>query len=587
MIRMSKIRVALLGLALAAPPGVASAFWTGSGEGGGSAGLATLSAPTITGVTAGAEAVELSWSAVSAPGAGSVEYYVARDGGSPSGCPTSSAPSTATSCTDTKVPIGSHKYMVTAVFRSWTAASTETTATVSYGPATHFVLEAAATSVTPGQADNLTITAKDAFGNTVTSYTGTHSLTFEGASESPNGTKPAVVNEAGVAKSFGEATEISFAAGKAIVATGKNGVMKLYKAESASIVVKEGSLSSSPALVVTVGVGGTKKLALSAPAEVTAGNPFSVTLTATDEYGNTTTSYAGSKTIAWSGPGNSPSGHAPEYPSTATTVTFTSGVGTASGIVLYGAVASVTLTAKEGSSPKGSTSIKVVAAAAKVLNFNAIAEQTAGSAFNATLTAKDEYGNTATSYAGAKTLTWSGPASSPSGHAPEYPSTATTVTFTSGVGKPTSLKLFDALATTLTVKEGSIEGMSSSFNVKASAFKRIAWSEPKTEPANKITSSLCLFECTAEGLGSEGKFAFKVATTDEWGNLQASHGSGSKTIKLSTTCASCSVSTATLTIAEGVASSAEATFTGASNLTWSGTLEATEGALKATATLKH
>jgi hypothetical protein len=582
---MSHVRVALLGLALAAPPGVASAFWTGSGEGGGGAGLATLSAPTITGAAAGAEAVELSWSVVSAPGAGGVEYYVARDGGSPSGCPTASAPSTATSCTDTKVPIGSHKYVVTAVFRSWTAASTEAAATVSYGPATHFVLEAAATSVTPGQADNLTIAAKDASGNTVTSYTGVHSLTFEGASESPSGTKPTVANEAGVAKSFGEATEIGFAAGRAIVAAGKNGSMKLYKAESASIAVKEGSLSSGAGLAVAVSAGATKKLLLSAPAEATAGNAFSVTLTATDEYGNTTTSYAGSKTIAWSGPGNSPNGHAPEYPSTATTVTFTSGAGTASGIVLYGAVASVTLTAKEGSSLKGSASIKVVAAAAKTLNFSAIAEQTAGSAFNATLTAKDEYGNTATGYAGTKTLTWSGPASSPSGRAPEYPSTAATVTFTSGVGKPTGIKLFDALATTLTVKEGSVEGTSSSFNVKAGAFKRIAWNEPKTEPPNKIVSTLCLFECTAEGLGSEGKFAFKVATTDEWGNLQASH--VSKTIKLSTTCASCSVSATTLTIAEALASSAEATFTGASNLTWSGTLEATEGALKVTATLRH
>lgn len=217
----------------------------------------------------------------------------------------------------------------------------------------------------------------------------------------------------------------------------------------------------------------------------------------------------------------------------------------------------------------------------------ALAEQTAGTAFSATLTARDEYANTATSYAGTKTLAWSGPANSPSGKAPEYPSSATSVTFASGVGKATSIKLFGAFASTLTVKEGSsVEGTSGSFNVKAGAFKRIAWSEAKTEPAGKIVSALCLFECAAEGLG-EGKFIFKVATSDEWGNPQASHGAGSKTIKLSNSCALCSLSTTTLTIAEGTSSSAEATFTGAPNPTWQGTLEATEGALKASATLKH
>ncbi len=232
-----------------------------------------------------------------------------------------------------------------------------------------------------------------------------------------------------------------------------------------------------------------------------------------------------------------------------------------------------------------------MASTAKTFAFTAISEQTAGTAFNATLTAKDEYGNTATSYTGAKTITWSGPASSPSGHAPEYPSTATTVTFTNGIGKATAIRLYDAVATTLTAKEGAfIEGTSSSFNVKAGAYKRIDWSEPHTEPAGKIVSAICIFECAAEGLGSEGKFIFKVATTDEWGNLQASHGSGSKTIKLSAvTCTGCSLSTSTLTIAEGVAASAEAMLTGAANTTWSGTLEASEPTLKATATatLKH
>ena len=53
--------------------------------------------------------------------------------------------------------------------------------TVAYGPATHLLLEAASTTPTAGEADNLTITAKDASNNTVGTYSGAHSLIFEGA----------------------------------------------------------------------------------------------------------------------------------------------------------------------------------------------------------------------------------------------------------------------------------------------------------------------------------------------------------------------------------------------------------------------
>ena len=92
----ARLRVLALALALALPMpgGVASAYWTGSAQSNTSAMLATLPAPTIVSATAGAETVELSWSAIVAPGAGTVEYYVSRDGGTVSaGCPGSSSPS--------------------------------------------------------------------------------------------------------------------------------------------------------------------------------------------------------------------------------------------------------------------------------------------------------------------------------------------------------------------------------------------------------------------------------------------------------------------------------------------------------------
>ena len=103
-----------------------------------------------------------------------------------------------------------------------------------------------------------------------------------------------------------------------------NGVMNLYKAEAAHIKVKEGSLNNGAGLAVTVKAAAAKKFSVPTPSEQEAGVAFNVTLTATDEYGNTATSYAGKKTITWSEPANSPSGKAPSYTAS---VTFTAGVG--------------------------------------------------------------------------------------------------------------------------------------------------------------------------------------------------------------------------------------------------------------------
>ncbi len=481
---MSYTRLTFLGpasaLALIATIGVASAYWTGSGQASTSANLATLPAPTITLSTTGAETVELTWSAATAPAEGTVVYFVSRDGGAASaGCPGSSSHSTVLSCTDTNVPVGAHKYVITAVWRSWTSASEERTVTVAYGPVTHLVLEAAGTTPAAGEADNLTVIAKDASNDTVPTYAGAHSLVFEGAGEAISGAKPVVVDSAGVERSFGEATEIGFSEGKATVSSAINGVMKLYKAEAAHIKVKEGSLNNGAGLAVTVKAAATtKKLALAALGEQTAGTAFNETVTATDEYGNTTTGYTGAKTIAWSGPANAPSGQAPVYPAT---VTFAAGVGTAS-IKLYDAQ-SATLKAKEGTIEGTSGSFTVKAGATKKLTVPTPSEQEAGVAFNVTLTATDESGNPTTTYAGTKTIAWSGPANAPSGQAPEYPVSASSVTFTAGVGTASSLKLYDAQSTTLKAKESTIEGTTGTFTVKAAAASSFSVPTPAEQAA--------------------------------------------------------------------------------------------------------
>ena len=219
------------------------------------------------------------------------------------------------------------------------------------------------------------------------------------------------------------------------------------------------------------------------PCEQEAGVAFNVTLTATDEWGNTATSYTGAKTLAWSGPAKLARATAPEYPTSATTVTFTEGVGTASAIKLFDAQ-STTLKAKEGSTEGTSGSFTVKAAATtKKFTVPTPSEQTAGAAFNVTLTAIDEWGNKATGYTGAKTLVWSGPSSSPSGQAPSYPSTATTVIFTAGEGTATLLTLYDAQSTTLKATEGSsVEGTSAAFTVKAGTATTLSFTTSPSIP---------------------------------------------------------------------------------------------------------
>ena len=101
----------------AAVPVNALGSFAAPGQGTGAASAGTLEAPSISSAIPGAGTVDLSWSAVPPPsGTGAVSYYVTRDGGAPTGCPTSTSPTTATSCKDTGLLAGPHSYAVTAVW---------------------------------------------------------------------------------------------------------------------------------------------------------------------------------------------------------------------------------------------------------------------------------------------------------------------------------------------------------------------------------------------------------------------------------------------------------------------------------------
>jgi hypothetical protein len=490
--------LAVLGLSVGA-----FAFWSGQGSGTASGSVGTLSAPTISTATPGAGTVELNWTTVTPPGSGEVNYYVSRDGGAPGGsCPGPSSPSGQTSCTDSEVSAGAHEYTVTAVWRSWTARSAGKSVEVASAAATHLVLEASTTTPTAGAGDGLTITAEDAGNKTVTSYSGSKSLTFAGASTIA-ALHPTVTDSSGTATNFGSATAITFSNGIASTSGSNNGVMTLYKAETAAITVTDGAIGNGGGLSVAVSPAAAASFTVPTPTTQTAGGAFAETLTALDAYGNTATGYSGAKTIAFSGPASSPNATAPAYPAS---VSFSSGVGNAS-LTLYKAE-STTLSAKDGSIAGTSGSFTVSPAGASSFSVPTPATQTAGSAFEQTLTALDAYGNTATGYTGAKTISLSGPSSSPNATAPKYPAS---VSFSSGVGIA-SITLFKAESTTLTAKEGSIAGTSGSFNVSPVGASSFSVPTPATQTAGsafeETLTALDAYGNTATGYAGAKTIAF-------------------------------------------------------------------------------
>lgn len=286
----SRIWLGLAGIPLAFVLGVpvAVGYFGSPGSGHATAALGTLTAPAAPTATPGAGTVALSWSSVSPPtGSGTVSYYVRRDGASAGGnCPTQASPSTATSCTDSGLSPGTYNYTVTAVWRSWSATSSSTPVTVT-GSLDHFSLAAATTTPTAGAGDNLTITAQDTAGNTVISYGGDQTLTFGGAS-TIGANQPTVTAKTGAAVAFGTGETITFTNGVATVSGSSNGVMTLYKAETASVTVSDGTHTGSLSVTVSPAAAGSITATSGGGQSATAGSAFTNPLVATvsDSYGN-------------------------------------------------------------------------------------------------------------------------------------------------------------------------------------------------------------------------------------------------------------------------------------------------------------
>ena len=112
----------------------------------------------------------------------------------------------------------------------------------------------------------------------------------------------------------------------------------------------------------------------------------------------------------------------------------------------------------------------------------------AGTAFTETITAFDQFGNTATGFTGSQCIAFTGPGSSPAPVTnPLYPARGTcptgssAVTFANGVANP-SITLYKAGSTTLTATQGAITG-SASFNVASGPLAVLSVANPGTQMA--------------------------------------------------------------------------------------------------------
>lgn len=170
--------------------------------------------------------------------------------------------------------------------------------------------------------------------------------------------------------------------------------------------------------------------------------------------------------------------------------------------------------------------------AAPTFKLNASPGQSAGTAFTVTITATTNGTTTDTAYAGAKTITLSGPATAPSGAAPVYPAT---VNFIGGVGTA-SVTLVKAEAVTLAATDGTRSG-TVPITVAAGAARKLGW-----------TSSSVSCAAGSVVVGTGGAFTSKVTAYDNYLNPRA----GSRTVNLSRSPTSGTLNRSSLTITSAV-----------------------------------
>ncbi|HYT74506.1 MAG TPA: hypothetical protein VEL79_07150, partial [Vicinamibacterales bacterium] len=245
-------------------------------------------------------------------------------------------------------------------------------------------------------------------------------------------------------------------------------------AVSKLITTLPGQTFTDGSTVAASGVSGT-------PVGQTAGTVFAIpSITAADQFFNVVTSYAGAKTLSYSGP-TAPASYT-------TAVSFTNGVSTTALNTTLNKAETTSITVSDGAASGPASSSFVVGvgplASFKVTNTSDanIATQTAGTAFDIKVTALDAGGNIVTGFGGGNNkvlITSTGTLSAGGG---------TTGGFTNGVLSPYTVNFSDSGAFTITATKnpnGPETGTSNAFLVNAPACTATAVT---TQPANQTVT---------------------------------------------------------------------------------------------------
>ena len=345
-----------------------------------------------------------------------------------------------------------------------TAAITGTSSNVAISAASGMTLSVSApVSATAGTSFNFTVTAIDHFGNTAPTYSGTvHFTSSDGTAMLP--ADATLTNGVG-----------TFAA---TLKTAGNQTITGTDTVTASI---HGSSNT-----ITVSGAAATHLTVVAPGSATAGTSFSFTVTALDQFNNTSAGYTG--TVHFTS-----SDGAAVLPAD---LTLTNGTANLSATLKTEAIQTITATDTVSVAINGTTgNITVNPAAAAHFLVAAPGAATAGTAFNFTVTAQDAFNNLVAGYAGTVHFTSTdGIAALP-----------VNSTLTNGTGTfSTTLKTagVQTITATDTVSPG-FTGVSSGVTVSAGAATHLTVTAPGASTAgialNFTVTALDQFNNTATG----------------------------------------------------------------------------------------
>ncbi|MEN3369734.1 MAG: hypothetical protein V7609_1877 [Verrucomicrobiota bacterium] len=347
---------------------------------------------------------------------------------------------------------------------------TSNNVTVSAANATHFSVVAPSNS-SAGSAFNFTVTALDQFNNTDTGYAGTvHFTSSDGAASLP--------------------ADYTFVGGDSGAHTFS---ATLNTAGNQTITATQGAVTGT-SNTIAVGAGSATHFSVTAPASATAGTPFSFSVTALDASNNVATGYTG--TVHFT---KSDSGAGSAVPADYTFVAGDNGAHTFTNGATFVTVGNQTITATQGAVTGTSNNVNVSAASANHFSVVAPGSATAGSAFTFSVTALDQFNNTATGYTGTVHFT-----KSDSGAGSAVPADYTFVAGDNGAHSFTNGATFVTVGNqTITATQGAVTGTSNNVAVSAANATHFSVSAPASATAGSAFSftvtALDQFNNTATG----------------------------------------------------------------------------------------